>query len=106
MFALEQSVSFSLNWNQQIPTSLGICNKNKKLFRFSENLFKTTKGFRKYIAIISNDIKGNEPIILRESLFIMEQNVAGLLKEKIIRKIPEFAKTKASILASKQLINK
>lgn len=70
----------------------------KMLFRASDNLSETIKGLREIVAVNSNINKEKKPINLNESLFTVEQNVAGLLKEtngKIINEIPETTIVKA-----------
>lgn len=68
------------------------------LFSASDNLSETIKGLREIVAVKSSINDEKKSLSLNESLFVVEQNVAGLLKEtngKIINEIPEITQVKA-----------
>ncbi|WP_324025697.1 PAS domain-containing protein [Maribacter sp. BPC-D8] len=68
------------------------------LFSASDNLSETIKGLREIVAVKSSINEEKKLLSLNESLFVVEQNVAGLLKEthgKIINEIPETTQVKA-----------
>jgi PAS domain S-box-containing protein len=68
------------------------------LFSASDNLSETIKGLREIVAVKSSINEEKKFLSLNESLFVVEQNIAGLLKEtngKIINEIPESAQVKA-----------
>ncbi|SIR36055.1 PAS domain S-box protein [Maribacter ulvicola] len=68
------------------------------LFSASDNLSETIKGLREIVAVKSSINEEKKSLSLNESLFVVEQNVAGLLKEtngKIINEIPETTTVKA-----------
>mgnify|MGYP003624168523 FL=1 len=68
------------------------------LFSASDNLSETIKGLREIVAVKSSINEEKKPLSLNESLFVVEQNIAGLLKEtngKIINEIPDTTVVKA-----------
>ncbi|WP_299801124.1 PAS domain-containing protein [uncultured Maribacter sp.] len=68
------------------------------LFSASDNLSETIKGLREIVAVKSSINEEKKLLSLNESLFVVEQNVAGILKEtygKIINEIPETTQVKA-----------
>ena len=68
------------------------------LFSASDNLSETIRGLREIVAVKSSINEEKKLLSLNESLFVVEQNVAGLLKEtnsKIINEIPETTQVKA-----------
>ncbi|MDP5062576.1 MAG: HAMP domain-containing histidine kinase [Maribacter sp.] len=68
------------------------------LFSASDNLSETIKGLREIVAVKSSINEEKKLLSLNESLFVVEQNVAGILKEthgKIINEIPESTQVKA-----------
>ncbi|WP_299325743.1 PAS domain-containing protein [uncultured Maribacter sp.] len=68
------------------------------LFSASDNLSETIKGLREIVAVKSSINEEKKLLSLNESLFVVEQNVTGLLKEtygKIINEIPETTQVKA-----------
>ncbi|MEP2278391.1 PAS domain S-box protein [Maribacter sp.] len=79
----------------------GLTQRNKymtMLFNASDNLSETIKGLREIVAVKSNLNNEKKLLPLNESVFIVEQNVAGLLKQtngKIINEIPDDIKVKA-----------
>ncbi|WP_051941863.1 PAS domain S-box protein [Maribacter forsetii] len=79
----------------------GLSQRNKymtMLFNASDNLSETIKGLREIVAVKSNLNNEKKLLPLNESVFIVEQNVAGLLKQnngKIINEISDDIKVKA-----------
>ncbi|MEP2239890.1 MAG: PAS domain S-box protein [Maribacter sp.] len=79
----------------------GLTQRNKymtMLFNASDNLSETIKGLREIVAVKSNLNNEKKLLPLNESVFIVEQNVAGLLKQtngKIVNEIPDDVKVKA-----------
>ncbi|APQ16459.1 PAS domain S-box protein [Maribacter hydrothermalis] len=70
----------------------------KMLFSASDNLSETIKGLREVVAVNTSVNEEKKNISLIDSVFVVEQNVAGLLKEtngKIINEIPEDTMVKA-----------
>lgn len=68
------------------------------LFSASDNLSQTIKGLREIVEVKSNINEKKKLISLNESIFLAEQNVAGLLKEtngKIINEVPDNVQIKA-----------
>jgi len=68
------------------------------LFSASDNLSKTIKGLREIVGVKSSINEEKMLLSLNESLFHVEQNVVGLLKEangKIINEIPDTVEIKA-----------
>lgn len=79
----------------------GLTQRNKfmtMLFSASDNLSETIKGLREIVAVKSNVNNEKKSLCLNDSIFIVEQNVAGLLKQtngKIINEIPDDVTIKA-----------
>ncbi|VXB10171.1 PAS domain S-box protein [Maribacter litoralis] len=79
----------------------GLTQRNKfmtMLFNASDNLSETIKGLREIVAVKSNVNNEKKSLCLNDSIFIVEQNVAGLLKQtngKIINEIPDDVTIKA-----------
>ena len=79
----------------------GLIQRNKymtMLFNASDNLSETIKGLREIVAVKSNLNNEKKLLPLNESVFTVEQNVAGLLKQtngKIINEISDDTKVKA-----------
>mgnify|MGYP003630696256 CR=1 FL=1 len=70
----------------------------KMLFSASDNLSETIKGLREVVAVNTSANQEKKNLSLIDSVFIVEQNIAGLLKVtngKIINEIPENTKVKA-----------
>tara|TARA_B100000427_G_C15488296_1_gene586362 strand:- start:1142 stop:1687 length:546 start_codon:yes stop_codon:yes gene_type:complete len=68
------------------------------LFNASDNLSETIKGLREIVAVKSNVNNEKKSLNLNESVFVVEQNVAGLLKQtngKIINEISDDTTIKA-----------
>lgn len=94
------ATNFSLLLNF-LNDETGLVQRNKymnMLFSASDNLSETIKGLREIVAVKSSINEEKKLLSLNESLFVVEQNVAGLLKEtngKIINEIPETTQVKA-----------
>lgn len=79
----------------------GLTQRNKymtMLFNASDNLSETIKGLREIVAVKSNVNNEKKSLNLNESVFVVEQNVAGLLKQtngKIINEISDDTTIKA-----------
>lgn len=68
------------------------------LFSASDNLSETIKGLREIVEVKSSINEEKKVLSLNENIFLVEQNVAGLLKEtkgKIINEIPDTVQIKA-----------
>lgn len=68
------------------------------LFNASDNLSETIKGLREIVEVKSNINEEKKLLSLNENIFLVEQNIAGLLKEangKIINEISDNVQIKA-----------